>query len=294
MKKIVLFMLALALSAGTCLAAELEYFQVYKPKAGMSAEEIMQIKYFVKYTKFAHDAGFVGKAYYIDKSGSVRERGTLRRRINLGRKSDGLAYKDFNLFTSPVQVKGLGILTWTYLDPKRDSEQWMWIPSLKKIRKTSQAQADDAFMGADFTTEEITTRKFEDETYKLAGEENFKGYTSNFTKKTYYQGTPVFVIEARPKRAKWYYSKRICYIDKATGGDIFDEIYDPNGKLYRTLFRSYEIYNVDGKEYPAQIIIEGQDLRTGHCTVIINEKIAFDQGFSEDMFTERALAQSRW
>jgi hypothetical protein len=294
MKRIVLFVLALALSIGTCFAAELEYFQVYKPKAGMSAEEIMQIKYFVKYTKFARDAEFAGKAYYIDKSGAIRERGTLRRRINLGRKSDDLAYKDLILFTSPAQVKGLGILTWTYLDPKRDTEQWMWIPSLKKIRKTSQAQADDSFMGADFTVEDITTRKFEDETYKLAGEESFKGYTSAFTKKTYYQGSPVFVIEARSKRAKWYYSKRICYIDKATGGDIFDEIYDANGKLYKTLFRSYEIYKVDGKEYPAQIIIEGEDLRTGHRTVIINDKIAFDQGFSEDMFTERALAQSRW
>ena len=294
MKRIVLLVLALALIAGTCLAAELEYFQVYKPKAGMSAEEIMQIKYFVKYTKFARDVELAGKAYYIDKSGAIRERGTLRRRINLSRKADELAYKDLILFTSPVQVKGLGILTWTYLDPKRDTEQWMWIPSLKKIRKTSQAQADDAFMGADFTTEEITTRKFQDETYKLVGEENFKGYTSVFTKKTYYQDSPVFVIEARSKRAKWYYSKRICYIDKATGGDILDEVYDSNGNLYKTLFRSYEIYNVDGKEYPAQIIIEGKDLRTGHCTAIINDKIAFDQGFSEDMFTERALAQSRW
>jgi hypothetical protein len=294
MKKIVLLVLALAVSAGACLAAELEYFQVYKPKSGMSADEIMQIKYFVKYTKFARDAEFAGKAYYIDKSGSIRERGTLRRRINLGRESDGIAYKDLILFTSPVQVKGLGILTWTYLDPRRDTEQWMWLPSLKKVRKISQAEGDDAFMGADFTVEEITTRKFEDETYKLAGEENFKGYTSVYTKKTYYDGTPVFVIEARPKRANWYYSKRICHIDKATGGDILDEIYDANGKLFRTLFRAYEIYKVDGKDYPAQTLVEGRDLRTGHSTAITNDKIAFDQGFSENMFTERSLAQSRW
>jgi hypothetical protein len=188
----------------------------------------------------------------------------------------------------------LGILTWTYLDPKKETDQWMWIPSLKKIRKVSQSQGDDSFMGADFTVEEITTRKFEDETYTLIGEKNFAGYTSEYTKKTYYQGTPVFVIEAKPKRAHWYYSKRLCYIDKATGGDIFDEIYDPNGKLYKTLFRGYEIYKVDGKDYPAQIIIEGKDLRNGHITVITNDEIKFDQGLSESEFTEATLTQSRW
>ena len=202
MKKIVLLVFALTLCASSCLAAELDYFQVYKPKPGMSADEVMQIAYFVIYTKFAHDAEFWGKAYYIDKSGSVRERGTMRRRLNLDRKSDGIAYKDLILFTSPVQVKGLGILTWTYLSPDRDTEQWMWLPSLQKVRKISQAEGDDAFMGSDFTVEEITTRRFEDETYKMISEDNFKGYTSNFTKKTYYQGSPVFVIEARPKRAK--------------------------------------------------------------------------------------------
>ena len=294
MKKILLLLLCTTMVLGLASAAELEYFQIYKPRAGMSADEVMQLAYFVQYTKFAKDAQFEGKAYFIDKAGSVRERGTERKRINLGRKSDGLAYKDFNMFTSPSQVKGLSILTWTYLDPKKQTDTWMWIPSLKKIRKVSQSQADDSFMGSDFTVEEISTRKFEDETYKLLKEERFKGYTSIHTKETYYAGTPVLVIEARPKRSPWYYSKRIAYIDKATGGDIYNEVYDQNGRLFKTLFRKYEMYNVFGKEYPAQTIIEGHDLRTGHKTVIINEKITFDQGLPESFFTETTLNQSRW
>ena len=50
MKKIVLLLLCFWLFFGYALAEELEYFKVYKPRAGMSADEIMQIKYFVKYT----------------------------------------------------------------------------------------------------------------------------------------------------------------------------------------------------------------------------------------------------
>jgi len=294
MKKLWLLLACVFLLLGYACAEELEYSQVYKPKAGMSADEIMQIKYFVKYTKFAKDVQLEGKAYFIDPSGSIRERGTLRKRINLGRKSDGMAYKDFNMFTYPTQVKGLSILTWTYLGSKKQSDTWMWIPSLKKVRKVSQSQGDDSFMGSDFTVEEISTRRFEDEAYTLIDDEKFQGYTSGYTKKTYYEGTPCFVIEAKPKREHWYYSKRIVHIDKATGGDILDEVYDPNGKLFKTLFRQYEIYNVNGKEYPAQVLIEGKDLRTGHSTVIINEKITFDQGIPESFFTETTLTESRW
>lgn len=294
MKRLILFLAAITLIAGYAWAAELEYFKVYKPKEGMTADEIMQIEYFVKYTKFARDAEFVGKAYFIDKSGSVRERETLRQRITLGRKSDDIAYKDLVMFTAPTQVKGLATLTWTYMDPKRQADSWLWVPSLKKIRKISQANADDSFLGSDFTNEDILTRRFEDETYKLIREENFKGYTCEYDKKTYFKGAPCFVIEARPKRSPWYYSKRTLWVDKKTGGGIYEEMFDPLGRMFKTIFKDYEIINVNGKEYSTQVLLEGKDLRSGHRTVIINSDITFDQGLSEDLFTERTLMQSRW
>jgi len=294
MKRIFLLMLGITLIAGYALAQELEYFHVYKPKDGMTADEIMRIKYFNKYTLFAHDVQYTGKAYFIDKSGSIRERSTARKRINLGRASDGIAYKDLTVFTGPAQVKGLANLAWSYINPDRDQDVWLWLPSLKRIRKVSASQADDSFLGADFTVEDISTRRFEDETYKLVKEENFTGYTSDFMKKTYSVNTPCFVIEATPKRANWYYSRRLVWIDKNYGVNIYEEKYDANGKKFMTLFRGYEIFNVDGKEYPIQMFLEGKDLRSGHCTDIINETVKIDQGLSEDLFTERALSQSRW
>ena len=293
MRKASFIMAMLALFSGLAFAGELEYFQVYKPQAGMSVNEIMQIEYFVKYTKFAHDVKMGGKAYFIDKAGSVREKETARLRITLGRKSDDIAYEDLVMFTSP-QVRGLATLTWTYMDPKRQQDSWLWVPSLKKIRKISNANSDDSFMGSDFTVEDILTRRFEDETYTLLREENFRGYNCEFDKKTYYKDTPCVVIEAKPKKSPWYYSKRVLWVDKNTGGGIYEEMYDPNAKMFKTLFKSFEIFNVNGKEYPAQTLLEGKDLRTGHRTVILNTDIKFDQGLSEELFTERALMQSRW
>ena len=293
MKKLLMLFAAVVLIWNAGLAAEPEYFQVYKPKDGMSADEIMQIEYFVKYTRFAHDVNMGGKAYFIDKSGSTREKETARLRITLGRKLDDIAYKDLVIFTTP-QVRGLGTLTWTYMDPKKQQDSWLWVPSLKKIRKISNANADDSFLGSDFTIDDILTRRFEDETYTLIGTENFKGYSSEYDKKTYFKDAPCFVIECKPKKSPWYYSKRVLWVDKNTGGGIYEEMYDPLGRMFKALFKDYEIIKVNGKDYPAQILLEGKDLRTGHRTVIINTDIKFDTGLSEDLFTERALTQTRW
>lgn len=293
MRKLILLFLALTLVYGYAQALEPEYFNVYKPKDGMSADDIMQIEYFVKYTRFAHDAQFEGKAYFVDKNGATRVKETLRQRITLGRKSDDIAYKDLVIFTTP-QVRGMGTLTWTYMNPARQPDTWLWIPSLKKIRKISTANADDTFMGSDFTVEDILLRKFEDETYTLIGSEIFKGYNCKFDNKEYYKDTPCFVIEARPKKSPWYYSKRVVWVDINTGGGIYEEMYDASGKVFKNIFKSYVIYNVNGKEYPAQVILEGTDFRTGHRTVIINENIKFDTGLPESKLSEQALMQSRW
>ncbi|MCM8763225.1 MAG: outer membrane lipoprotein-sorting protein, partial [Candidatus Omnitrophica bacterium] len=269
MKKAVLFLSILLFLSSYALATELEYFKVYRPHDGMSADQIMEIEYHIKYTKFAKDASFGGKAYFVDKSGFVREKETFRKRITLGRKSDDIAYKDLVIFISP-QVKGMGTLTWTYMDAKRQPDSWIWLPSLKRIRKISSANSDDSFLGADFTVEDILLRRFEDETYTLLRTENFGGYLCEFDKKTYYQGRPCFVIECKPKRSPWYYAKRILWVDKNTGAGIYEEKYDARGRKFMTLFKNFEIFNVDGKAYPVQTIIEGKDLRTGHRTTIIN------------------------
>lgn len=282
------------LFADNLYALELQYHKVYKPEQGMSADEIMQIKYFVKYTKFAQDYESIGYVYLIDKSGFTRERTFLRQRILLGRPSDGIAYKDIVMFTGPTAVKGLATLTWSYVDPDREQQQWLWLPSLKKIRKISAAQAEDSCMGSDLTIEEITTRRFEDEKYSLLREEVFKGYQAELNNKLYHQGTNCFVIEARPKRSPWYYSKRIVWVDKNTGGDIYHEIYDPKGRLFKIIFKDYEIMEVEGKEYVAMMFLEAKDLRTGHKTVVEMKNVKFDQGLAEELFTVKSLMRSRW
>ncbi len=264
---------------------------VDKPYEGISAGDLMKIKYEIKYTKFARDYQSTGDVWLIGKGGFKRHRKFLRARIILNRESDGMDYKDYVAFTEPRNVKGLGILTWTYIDPEKEQDVWLWLPSLKKIRRISQSQADDAFLGSDFTTEEITIRRWQDETYEITGEEKFKGYQCEFDGKTYYEGLDCYIVEAKPKRKDWYYSKRVVWIDKNTGGNVFDEIYDPVGRKARTIFREYKDY---GNGYWTQTLLECKNLRTGHSTVVTFEEIKFDSGLKEGFFTEKSLMRSKW
>ena len=262
-----------------------------KPYEGISTDELMKIKYYIKYTKFAQDYQSTGDVWLIGKGGFKRHRKFLRARIILNRESDGIDYKDMVVFTDPGSVKGLAILTWTYIDPKREQDVWLWLPSLRKIRRISQSQADDAFLGSDFTTEEITIRRWEDETYEIIGDEKFKGYNCELTGKTYYEGLDCYIVEVKPKRKDWYYSKRIVWIDKNTGGNIFDEIYDPLGRKARTIFREYQPYS---KGYLPQTLLECKNLTTGHRTVVTFDEIKFDSGLDETFFTEKTLMRTKW
>ena len=149
-------------------------------------------------------------------------------------------------------------------------------------------------MGSDFTVEEVSTRRFEDETYKLIGEEEFKGYTFEHTGKLKDKGRPCFVIEAKPLKPHWYYAKRVVWVDKDTGGNILDEYYDKKGRLFKTIYREWIWTDLGDKKYPRHDSLEAKDLRTGHRTVILMKDTEFDQGKSEQIFTVKTLMRSRW
>ncbi|OPX31011.1 MAG: hypothetical protein B1H08_00080 [Candidatus Omnitrophica bacterium 4484_171] len=292
MRKLLLF-LGLIVFSLSASAQGLGYYKVYIPKEGMSADEIMRIMYNNKYSLFAHDYQQTGKVFYIDKSGFTRKRIWKRMRITKAGEN-GISYKDIVAFTYPTELKGLAVLTWTYVDPKREQDEWLWLPSLKKVRKISASQNDDAFLGSDFTVEEVSTRRFEDETYKLLGEKGFVGYTLQQTGEVKFKGKPCFVVECRPVRSHWYYSKRVVWVDKETGGEIFEEYYDKTDKLFKTLFREWAWTAAGGKKYVTQLSLECKDLRTGHRTTILMKDTKYDQGISEQNFTVKALMRSRW
>ena len=148
-------------------------------------------------------------------------------------------------------------------------------------------------MGTEWTTEEVSTRKWADETYTTLYEKKFEGYTSPFTNQTYHKGTDCYVIEARPKRKDWYYSKRIAWLDKKFGGLIFDEVFDNAGKKRRVFLKEYELR--ENGCIPQTYRVVRCFFLLATFFVSFNEKdIKFNTGLEESFFVEKTLIQSQW
>ncbi len=259
-----------------------------------TADELMKAWFDIKFTRYADDVTYEDiDVIMIDKSGFKRTKGAARKRIVLHGKR-GLDYKDVVSITYPEYTKGLAILTWAYLDVNKQNDIWLWLPAWKKIRKVSQAEEDDSFMGSEFTVEEITTRRYGYETYKLTGEDIFAGYKSGWDGKAYCEGVPCYKVEGYPKKKRWYYEKRIVWIDKKTGTSVYEEYYDKKGRMYKEIFHYY-VYPEDDCYYP--VFYEVYNFKTGHRDIIVmgaKKKPVFNTDISERFFTEKTLERQEW
>jgi len=262
------------------------------PDEGMSVDDYMKLWYHLKYSKDCNDYHSHGWVIKKDKRGYIRKQEWLRYMITLRRESDDLDFKDLVTLLNPQNVKGLSVLTWTYISPNRDQDVWLWLPSLRKIRRVSQSDGDDSFIGADSTYDEVMTRKWDDETYKMIGEEEFSGYHSWHTDKTYYKGLNCKVIEATTKKKDWYYVKRRIFFEKDTALNVFEDYYDETGKRFKTVFRLWS--DQSEIKYKTYLLPEFTNIRESHSSALPIEDVKFDQGLKENFFSERVLMRSKW
>lgn len=106
----------------------------------------------------------------FDRHGRARERSltllTLRGRGGPGVRptapdGDRLLIR----FTYPNDIRGTGFLVWEH--PDTDDERFLFLPSLGRVRRIAGTEAQESFVGSDFTYEDIGGREFDEYTYTL-------------------------------------------------------------------------------------------------------------------------------
>lgn len=264
--------------------------EVPRPSETMSPEQLAAVWYDIEYSRFASDYKNYNTFILIDRDGAQRERKALRARILL--KNSEIDYKDYAVFLSPASIRGVAMLTWTYVNPDREREQWLYLPSMRKARRSSPSEDDEHALGTVLTYEEISTWKPHHETYTLKGIRPFEGYTAGFDGVRYYEGEPCFVLEALPKKKKASRLKRTFWLRKRDGCCILQEVFDRNGKMYKSIFRKFEEFG--DRKYPATVLLEARDFRTGDSTIIRCDRIIFDSGMNETEFTIEKLQRMQW
>jgi outer membrane lipoprotein-sorting protein len=204
----------------------------------------------------------------INKSGDERVR-----KIKQFTKDFGDVEKSIMFFTSPADVKNTSFMNWTYDDPDKNDDQWIYLPALKKVKRISSDSKSDYFMGSDFTYDDLGDRKLDDDTHKLLREETI-------------DGVDYYVVESIPKDEDYMYSKTITWIRKDNFIGLKKEFYDEDGELLKTLkIKSF-------KEISGFLVIthsEMENIQKNHRTSMKLDNIKINTGIPSSKFSERMM-----
>ncbi|MDH5561364.1 MAG: outer membrane lipoprotein-sorting protein [Deltaproteobacteria bacterium] len=196
--------------------------------------------------------------------------------INTG--MDKKDVKSVSVVLEPAAERGIGMLSFTYNDAKRDTESWLYLSALGKVKRMASGNEEDAepvsVFGSEFTTEDMETGKYEDYNYKIL-------------KETKIGKRPAWKIEiiAKPHK-KTRYSKTQVWVDQERFLLLKSQTYDKLGQPYKRL-SFYRVEQIKGVWMARSIVI--MNLQTNRLSKINMEKIALNVKVSPTFLTQRTL-----
>ncbi|NOX46277.1 MAG: outer membrane lipoprotein-sorting protein [Chlorobi bacterium] len=204
----------------------------------------------------------------INKSGSERVR-----KIKQFTKDLGDVEKSIMFFQSPADVKNTSFMSWTYDDESKSDDQWIYLPTLKKVKRISSDSKSDYFMGSDFTYDDLGDRKLDDDTHKLIGNETI-------------DGIDYYVVESTPKDEDYMYSKTKTWIRKDNFIGLKKEFYDEDGELLKIL-KIKKFVEISG--FLVITSSEMENVQKNHRTTMILDNVEINTGIPASKFSERMM-----
>jgi uncharacterized protein DUF1329 len=187
----------------------------------------------------------------------------------------------------PFDLKGVGALGYRYIDPGKQDDSWLYLPSLRRVRRLSTAQRSDALFGQDTDVDSYYgyAGHIAWMNWKYLGERDVLGvyhaehYPVKWNEKVdwafedKWEKRHVYVIEGISKLPQYAYGKRVIFIDKESITVPFSDIYDRSGELWKIWINDWSFRKkaFDGAiEYPDEIgfqpAIVMVDMQLEHAT----------------------------
>ena len=222
----------------------------------------------------------------------------------------------------PFDLKGVGALGYRYIDPSKQDDSWLYLPSLRRVRRLSTAQRSDALFGQDTDVDSYYgyAGHIAWMNWKYLGERDvlgvFHGENSpvkwnqkvDWAFEDKWEKRHVYVIEGYSKLPQYAYGKRVIFIDSESMLVPFSDIYDRSGELWKIWINDWSFRKkaFDGAiEYPDewgfQPAIVMVDMQLEHATKAALPSLRFPgeqgwyfnqgerAGITDDWFTVAAL-----
>jgi len=203
----------------------------------------------------------------INANGQKRER--LMKMIVLEKEGGD---KSLMEFLSPADVKGTKFLSYEHVT--KDDDQWLYLPALKRVKRIASKNKSGAFMGSEFSYEDLSSYNVDKYTYVGDAQE------VKLNEKKMYKG------ESQPVSKNSGYTKQVFWVDAQNFLIVKMDYYDRKKELLKTA--RYEDYKkISGVWRIGKITMSNH--QNDKQTILIWKDETIKNGLKEKDFHKRVL-----
>jgi hypothetical protein len=248
--------------------------------------------------------------YAIEKDGAERRADVVsyylfpHTRVTLGPKPAIPGYEHIDsislrIDSYPRDRSGTTILNTRYTDPKRADDLYIYIPTLRRLRRLTTTQRCQTLAPSEFNLDDADFfgGKITDFNYRLLGEKkaltNYaQEYVPYHRKKGDYLPSDekwevhdVYVLEITPKDPSYCYPRKVLWIDKLIWEPLWVMVWDRKGEFWKEM----HLFRIPAKLADGQVVWQQGtgwviNVQNGRSTVITTPR-SFNLGLSPSLFT---------
>ena len=167
--------------------------------------------------------------------------------------------------TAPFDARGIMLLSYRYKDSDkpvadaRNDDTWVYVPTLRRVRRISTAQRTDAISGTDFTFDDlfsfngvvpqyswkclgeqdvIAPMNTKVKGYPYVKDQNFGPYGLSFASDRWELRHAV-IVRMDPRNADHPYAWKDIYLDKQTLQPLYSFAYDQKQELWKIIYHNH-------------------------------------------------------
>lgn len=209
----------------------------------------------------------------VDEKGGRSEREMLLKGMV---DADGTSHS-LSIFTAPQREKGIALLTETRKDEA--DQQWLYLPSTKRLKRITGANRTSSFRGSEFTFEDLADQNTHQYRFESVQQEPCGQQTC-------------YVLDRFPAAGlESSYSKTRLWIDSEFFRPIKADFYDHDGKPLKTM-QAHDYSRFENRYWqPAKVVMTNQ--QNGKSTELLSLELKMNTGMKATEFSELAIRSWR-
>lgn len=203
----------------------------------------------------------------VSKRGKKRIRHFTSKRIT----ENGLE-RQLTRFTAPVDIDGTGFLT---IEKKGwETEQFLYLPALKRTRRIVSTQKAQRFVNSDFTYEDMERHPVADYVHKITGSEKMGNLDCH-------------ILESRPKPdTRSQYNLTISLVAKHAHVPVQVKYFDKKNRHIKT-YKVLKLEKIQG--IWTELIVSMEDHKKGHKSFIKQDTINYNTNMDNALISRERL-----